>query len=55
MDRNAKEEIARLEKKIKALEKKSKKSVLSGDEVNSLAEYRGKLISLKFRDNIIKK
>lgn len=54
MDKNAKDEIARLEKQIKTLEKKAKKTTLSDDEVKILAEYKSELISLKIKDSVIK-
>ena len=54
IDMNAKEEIARLEKQIKPLEKKAKKSPLSDEDTKNLSEYKNELISLKIKDSVIK-
>jgi len=55
MDMNAKEEIARLEKQIKTLEKKAKKNSLSDEDKKTLAQYKNKLLALKIKDSVIKK
>lgn len=54
-DTNAEAEIARLEKEIKYLERKTKRQPISDEEVKNLSEYKTELFSLKLAENIIKK
>ena len=54
-DMNAISKISSLEKKIKRLEKKAEKHVLTDEETKNLIKYRQELLSIKILNATIKK